>query len=294
MPDVNTPDEPSRRTGGFFGWLKRLFRSRSTAQAGPRPLPAPGDEGVGGGGGWDGGTGDTGFDTTREATGHAGDLPNDDEPGAGSIGHGGTGDEGGDASASAPRRNLTRDVAQRLVAVARREHALVAGSLETEARMRPFLEAYWAATPEGIEWTPRTAWSAAFISFCAHEAGAGETFTRSVAHWRYIIAGIEGETDPSAPFPARRVEDYAPQLGDIVCYHREKGRQIGFDTAFRSAPFQSHGDIVVGVRAGAVDVIGGNVSNTVTLRSWATDAAGRVITPSPGGTEFFAIIAALA
>ncbi|HXO90179.1 MAG TPA: DUF2272 domain-containing protein, partial [Stellaceae bacterium] len=69
------------------------------------------------------------------------------------------------------------------------------------------------------------AWSAAFISYVMRIAGAGSRFPYSETHSDYINAarrhglGIE----PGTALTAERMEAYAPQRGDLICYWR--GRQ---------------------------------------------------------------------
>ena len=64
------------------------------------------------------------------------------------------------------------------------------------------------------------AWSAAFISYVMRMAGAGSRFPYSETHSDYINAarrhglGIE----PGIALTAERIEVYAPQRGDLICY----------------------------------------------------------------------------
>jgi hypothetical protein len=44
----------------------------------------------------------------------------------------------------------------------------------------------------------------------------------------------------------------------------------------KTEDYESHSDIVVAVRAGAADLIGGNVSDSVTKKTIALDASGRI------------------
>ena len=110
------------------------------------------------------------------------------------------------------------------------------------------------------------AWSAAFISYVMRIAGAGSRFPYSRSHFDYINAarrhglGLE----PGTALTAERVEIYAPQRGDLICYWR--GRQpIAYDD-LPANRFPGHCDIVVAIRPGELDVIGGNVENAVAMR----------------------------
>jgi hypothetical protein len=110
------------------------------------------------------------------------------------------------------------------------------------------------------------AWSAAFISYVMRIAGAGSRFPYTATHSDYINAarrhglGLE----PGTALAAERVEIYAPQRGDLICYWR--GRQpIAYDD-LPANRFPGHCDIVVAIRPGELDVIGGNVDNAVAMR----------------------------
>jgi len=71
------------------------------------------------------------------------------------------------------------------------------------------------------------AWSAAFISYVMRITGAGtHRFPYTPTHSDYINAArgaIRSELEPGTALSAERVEFYAPQRGDLICYWR--GRQ---------------------------------------------------------------------
>lgn len=115
-------------------------------------------------------------------------------------------------------------------------------------------------------------WSAAFISYVMKTAGAGDRFKYSAQHSVYITWAIKNRTRnvANAAFLGFRLNERAPDLGDLVCYAREAG--IGYDTT--TALYKSHCDIVVAKRAGEIDVIGGNVSNSVSRKTLATNSSG--------------------
>jgi len=110
------------------------------------------------------------------------------------------------------------------------------------------------------------AWSAAFISYVMRMAGAGARFPYSETHADYIDAarrhgmGLE----PSTALTAERIEIYAPQRGDLICYWRGR-RPVSYDD-LPADRFPGHCDIVVAIRPGELDVIGGNVDNAVAMR----------------------------
>ena len=118
-------------------------------------------------------------------------------------------------------------------------------------------------------------WSAAFISTVHEDAEVGPQFFRSPAHARYIRdaifkkqAGIE-----DAAYWGHRLTERAPQVGDMVCYSRQKG--VSYDR--QPLRYQSHADIVTAVRPGEIDVVGGNVGNSVSKKSVKTDENGLIV-----------------
>jgi hypothetical protein len=112
------------------------------------------------------------------------------------------------------------------------------------------------------------AWSAAFISYVMRIAGAGQRFPYSADHADYINAARRvslGETNAWL-VTAERVQDYAPRLGDLVCFGRGKARGLHYEDLPTPALFTSHCDIVVDTAVpGQIGVIGGNVEDSVTM-----------------------------
>jgi hypothetical protein len=110
------------------------------------------------------------------------------------------------------------------------------------------------------------AWSAAFMSYVMRIAGAGSRFPYTETHADYINAarrhglGIE----PGTALTAERPEVYAPQRGDLICYWRGR-RAVTYDE-LPTGRFPGHCDIVVVIRPGELDVIGGNVDNAVAMK----------------------------
>lgn len=123
------------------------------------------------------------------------------------------------------------------------------------------------------------AWSAAFISYVMRMAGAGTRFPYSETHADYIDAarrhgmGLE----PSTALTAERIEIYAPQRGDLICYWRGR-RPISYND-LPADRFPGHCDIIVAIRPGELDVIGGNVDNAVAMRHIPTTLDGHLAGP---------------
>jgi hypothetical protein len=119
------------------------------------------------------------------------------------------------------------------------------------------------------------AWSAAFISYVMRLAGAGSSFPYSENHASYINAAAEHT--PGVALEAERIEVYAPQIGDLICLWRA-GHQVTFDQ-LPAARFPGHCDIVVAIKPGQLDVIGGNVDDAVAMKYVPITADGHLAGP---------------
>ena len=123
------------------------------------------------------------------------------------------------------------------------------------------------------------AWSAAFISYVMRIAGAGSRFPYTETHADYINAarrhglGLE----PGTALTAERIEVYAPQRGDLICYWRGR-RPVTYDE-LPTGRFPAHCDIVVAIRPGELDVIGGNVDNAVAMKHIPATSDGHLAGP---------------
>lgn len=120
-------------------------------------------------------------------------------------------------------------------------------------------------------------WSAAFVSFGFHEAGAEDRFPYAAAHATYINTAIRNADEgmSTAPIVAHRLGDYQPKVGDLIGYWRGDTR-VSFETARRIGYYESHTDIVVEVGDGYAYSIGGNVSQSVTRRQVKLNARGQL------------------
>ncbi len=126
------------------------------------------------------------------------------------------------------------------------------------------------------------AWSAAFISYVFRIAGAGNRFPYSPDHADYINAARReslGETNQWL-VSAERLQDYAPQPGDMVCFGRAGSAGIRFENLPTARIFPSHCDIVVDTsQPGLISVIGGNVQDSVAMTQVQVYPDGRLASP---------------
>ena len=124
------------------------------------------------------------------------------------------------------------------------------------------------------------AWSAAFISYVMRMAGAGGGFPYSETHADYINAARRHGlgVGPGIVLTAERIEIYAPQRGDLICYWRGR-RPVTYDDLPTDHRFGGHCDFVVEIKPGELDVIGGNVDNAVAMKHIPATADGHLAGP---------------
>jgi hypothetical protein len=124
-----------------------------------------------------------------------------------------------------------------------------------------------------------TPWSAAFVSWCMNEAGAGKKFPYSAGHATYINQAVTNAQLTTKPIVARELDNYSIKPGDLIGYWRGD-RPVTIQTALQLGWYESHMDIVVSVGLGVANCIGGNVLHSVTQREVRLDDQGRLIDTS--------------
>ncbi|MGQ0541659.1 MAG: DUF2272 domain-containing protein [Blastocatellia bacterium] len=124
---------------------------------------------------------------------------------------------------------------------------------------------YWQAININFDGRDAVPWSAAFISFIARRADY-TGFKFSDSHDKYILdaKAMRLANDASAPFWLFRLSEHKPQLGDLVCMWRVHPRT--FDNL--PSEFKSHTDVIVEITNDVVKTLGGNVSDSVTRKTF--------------------------
>jgi hypothetical protein len=117
------------------------------------------------------------------------------------------------------------------------------------------------------------AWSAAFISYVMRIAGAGPGFPYAADHATYINAAARHET---TLLVAEDPANYAPRLGDLVCFPRGRASHLTFQDLPTAHLFPAHCSIVVGGGVESVSIVGGNVDDAVTLEHLHANDAGEL------------------
>jgi hypothetical protein len=157
---------------------------------------------------------------------------------------------------------------------------------ETQKKARPMLKNYWAA---GVGWNVSDAhlksptwqdahpWSAAFISYVMRMAGAGDRFQYAAAHAIYIRWAIQNRLlKRDNPFKAYRINEVAPQPGDLVGKARSSSG-ANYDNIQQPNAFPAtHCDIVTEVQKNQLVTIGGNVGDSVSKTLVPIDHSGHV------------------
>ena len=130
---------------------------------------------------------------------------------------------------------------------------------------------YWAAVDKNLSGLNDVPWSAAFISWDIESAGVPrDLFCPDQRHTIYVERMVERAKKPKAVFIPHAPERYAPRVGDLIRAARENSGTT-LQNLNRGA---GHCDIVVEVRPGEVDAIGGNVGDSVTRSVFPLDGAG--------------------
>lgn len=173
----------------------------------------------------------------------------------------------------------------RAIRIARRERDLWQNGRkkETYASMKPVLRKYWT---EGLRFSrsfadkmirDRVAWSAAFISYVIREAGAGDLFRYSSAHWKYIReAKRNAMSNSSNPFWLFRIDhEDGPFEGELICNTRSGSRMTFENAHLITSHRNTHCDIVIERRTDRLVVIGGNKGNSVKEQILWLDGQGR-------------------
>ncbi|OCJ19853.1 hypothetical protein A6U88_32915 [Agrobacterium sp. B131/95] len=163
----------------------------------------------------------------------------------------------------------------------------VAGSEEKQPFVG-YVHDYWVVVnrPERNGLTDKP-WSAAFISFCFRTADPSNSFPYNEGHYGYCQKILKGMKVGNPKITIEGPTSTILELGDLIWAGRT-GTGCGtppqtYDAAMdalrkKDGFFCSHADIVVAIRPGEVDVIGGNVSDSVTKTTYIT-SNGKIVDP---------------
>jgi hypothetical protein len=153
------------------------------------------------------------------------------------------------------------------------EHVERLGMQEGDAFASERVRDYWKSVgrPDLSGVDHDVPWSAAFISWDIESAGVPrDQFCPDSRHTIYVERMVDRVRTPGAGFIPRRPNERAPEVGDLICASRDGGRTT-LDNLDRGP---GHCDIVVEVRRGEVQAIGGNVDDSVSRSIFPLDAKG--------------------
>lgn len=152
---------------------------------------------------------------------------------------------------------------------------------ECDDRAVDRLRTYWdVALSESAPDCSAVPWSAVFVSYVERTAGAGHRFGYSSQHSRYIgDAILDRYQNKESLYRAYSPSEVSPRPGDLVCAGRDQPTtwrdgdhaSLDFDDMAERArmagrghtSFFSHCDIVIAVSPDRVEVVGGNVDDSV-------------------------------
>jgi hypothetical protein len=136
-----------------------------------------------------------------------------------------------------------------------------------------YVREMWAAIGEPYDGRSRypdgkeVPWSAAFISWVVRKAGPDyANFQFAASHSVFVNNAIKAQVTNrlDKPFWGYRITEKKPEIGDIIQRNRGSG-MFTYSYAENHSKYESHSDIVVEVTSDVVRVLGGNVSDTVTM-----------------------------
>ncbi|HZP98779.1 MAG TPA: DUF2272 domain-containing protein [Reyranella sp.] len=159
------------------------------------------------------------------------------------------------------------------------------GVKERDAAQR--INDYWKSVdrPNLTGLDTEVPWSAAFISWDIASAGVSrDLFCPDARHTIYVERMVMRTRAPGAAFIPHRIDERAPQVGDLLCASRAGGT-TSLQNLDRGP---GHCDIVVEVRPGQVHAIGGNVGDSVSRSVFPLD--GRGFLSAISARSFFTVI----
>jgi hypothetical protein len=144
-----------------------------------------------------------------------------------------------------------------LVRLARQESEALPGRCRGDPELEDRIECYGRSIGIMDITSFQQHYSAIFISWCMRTAGASEAeFPPQLSHSKYAQFAVRNAEIEQGVFRARRIEAYAPQLGDIVHVNRNNGK-VKFDHILVGGYF-SESEIVVDIVPGKALIVMGN------------------------------------
>lgn len=178
--------------------------------------------------------------------------------------------------------------ASKLVATAIAEEAAHHGRLEHQTPLKERIGTYWQFfNRQDLDGTDHDVpWSAVFISYMIHLAGAGAAFPYSPQHSVFVYRTINDRLlKKKTAFYGYPAAGFSIEPGDIIHMNRSGKPVIDYDWASHHADYSSHADIVVNVSGGSLEAIGGNVGSAPGQIGRKSFALNKGAWTNPGGTQ---------
>jgi hypothetical protein len=133
-------------------------------------------------------------------------------------------------------------------------------------------------------------WSAAFVSYIMKESGAKNQFKYSTSHSTYIIDAVKNRDNANASFRGYPIDWIKPTVGDLICAPRSVDKNLRYSQIVAQKSFKSHCDIVVAKNGNQLEVIGGNVGDSVAKTIVSLDSDGHIKVTDKDFRPWFVII----
>ncbi len=176
---------------------------------------------------------------------------------------------------------------------AHRERIDPVGYWEDDEARAGRIRQYWQVVgrPQLSGYDCQEPWSAAFMSWLMRTAGVAATaFPPADAHWVYLNAIQDQAQQPDALFIPHPLAQYSPRPGDLVCAYRESPDTIQRLELLPRIPPNTrlHCDLVIKTDSDSIEIIGGNVRNSVSKTIMPLASHGR-LHPLPKRHWFMAV-----
>jgi Uncharacterized protein conserved in bacteria (DUF2272) len=132
-------------------------------------------------------------------------------------------------------------------------------------------------------------WSAVFVSYILKESGAQKQFKYSSSHSTYISNAMHNR-DINNAFQGYPINQVKPEIGDLICAPRKESIKMKYSQIPKKGGFSSHCDIVVATTSEGLEVIGGNVGDSVARTIVALNSDGYLVVTEPNYRPWFIVI----
>jgi hypothetical protein len=132
-------------------------------------------------------------------------------------------------------------------------------------------------------------WSAVFISYIFKESGAQKKFKYSSSHSTYIIDAVNNR-DSNNAFRGYPIDQVKPEIGDLICAPRKESIKMKYSQIPRTGSFSSHCDVVIANNDKQLEVIGGNVGDSVAKTIVSLNSDGYIVVTEPKYRPWFVVI----